>query len=125
MEVLRAVLIHLVVPTAGVFLYWQLCLKMKRDNVKSPPFATLFILFSAYGGWLMIFLTLQFWYWSGMALLGAIGLLSVTPVVMFGISIYLFQRRNLSNYHYVSYVASLAYICFVAVLIIYRVFFWQ
>ena len=124
MEVLRAILIHLVVPAAGIFLYWQLCLKMKRDNVENPPFVALFILFGIYGGWLIIFLTLQFWYWAGMASLGGLGLLSVAPIVTLGMSIYLFTNRKLSNYHYASYLASLAYVCFILAFIGYRVFFW-
>lgn len=98
---------------------------MRKSGVKEPPFVPLFILFGAYGGWLLIFLTFRFWYWSGMASLGFFGLILVAPVVAFGLSVYLFQQRKLSKYHYGSFLASVGYVCYIASLIIYRIFFWD
>jgi len=98
---------------------------MQASGVRQPPYVSLFVLFAAYGGWLMIFLTLRFWYWSGMALLGLMGLVFVAPAVIFAMSIYLFPKRKVSGYHYGAFVASVGYVCFVAALLIYRAFFWE
>ena len=43
---------------------------MKDNNIESPPFVPLFLLFVTYGGWLIVLLTKLFWVWSGMATLG-------------------------------------------------------
>jgi hypothetical protein len=124
-EFFRAISVHLAVPAAGLFLYLWLCNRMRKFDIEKPPFIPLFILFGAYGGWLMIFLTFWFSYWSGMASLGFFGLILVAPIVMLIQSVYLFLQRNLSKYHYGSFLASVGYICFIAALVGYRVFFWD
>ena len=118
METLRAVLIHLVMPAFGFSIYLWLCRKMHKSAIQKPPYIPLFILFIAYGGWLLILLTSIFWYWSGMASLGAIGLLTVSPIVMLIMAIYLFEQRKISTYHNISFVLSILYVVLVALIFI-------
>lgn len=116
MEVYRAVLTHIAIPLAGLFLYWLLCQRMWKSDIESPPIIPIFILFSAYGGWIIVFLSMLFGYWSGMTALVFVGLLLVVPVVMGLLALYLFWQRNLSKYHYASFLLSIGYIFFVAAL---------
>jgi hypothetical protein len=113
MEVLRAILIHLAAPSIGLCVYLWLCRKMRDSAIERPPYVPLFILFGAYGGWLLILLTLGFWKWSGMASFGAIALSTITPVAMLVMAIYLFPLRKISAYHEASFIASVFYIGFV------------
>ena len=70
MELVRAILIHAVVPFAGVALFVELRQKILEADIEEPQTVPLFILFATYGGWIVVILTLLFWYWSGMATLG-------------------------------------------------------
>ena len=80
-EIIRAVLIHLVTPAFGLACYIWLCTRMHRRGIPEPPYITYVFLFSVLGGWLMILLTALFWYWSGMASIGALFLAFISPFV--------------------------------------------
>ena len=82
MEIVKALLIHLVVPLVGLWMFMRLRDNMREAGIDNPPSVPLFIIFAAYGGWLMIVLTLLFWYWSGMAMVGTLGLLFLAPIVI-------------------------------------------
>ena len=112
-----AILFHVAIPAAGLMLYRQLCERMERSQIENPPTIPLFILFCAYGGWIIVFLTMFFWYWSGMAAIGLFGLLFVAPLVMIGLSYYLFPLRKLSKYHKFSFLLSVGYFGFIAAIL--------
>jgi hypothetical protein len=100
MEFVRGILVHLVVPLAGLLVFLWLRNKMREAQIERPPVIPLFIIFATYGGWLMIALTLLFWYWSGMALLGSMYLIFVAPLVMAALAIMMCRQRRLSRYHF-------------------------
>lgn len=114
MEIVKAVLIHLAVPAAG--LQWFLWLRedMREEQIECPPVSELFIIFATYGGLLMIALTKLFWYWSGMASLGLAYLLFIAPPVMLIMAWRLYPLRELSRYHKAALVACVSYVGVIA-----------
>lgn len=70
-EIAKFLIIHIVVPILGVVMYFWLLRRMYKQGLKDPPVAGLFIIFLNYGALLVQMLTSLFWYWSGMASLGA------------------------------------------------------
>ena len=123
MEVVKAILIHLAVPFAGVQAFLWLRNQMRAAQIERPPVIPLFIIFATYGGWVILVLTLLFWYWSGMALLGLIYLIFIAPVVMIVLAAQLYRQRRLSRYHFGSFIASGIYPCFLVVLALVRNFY--
>jgi hypothetical protein len=109
MEIVIAILIHLVVPLIGLSIFLRLRHKMLEAKIENPPVIPLFMIFATYGGWLMIVLTLLFWYWSGMALLGALYLVFLAPLVMIIVAVWSYRNRRLSQYHFGSFLASASY----------------
>jgi hypothetical protein len=109
------------VPAAGLQVFVWLKNDMHDAEIERPPIIPLFIIFATYGGWLMIALTLLFWYWSGMALLGGMYLIFVAPIVMTVLAIILYRQRNLSRYHFGSLIASGIYPCLLGLLML----FWH
>ena len=118
MKALIPILIYVLIPLAGLKLYLNLCKKMNEKGVKDAPFVELFLLFVNYGGWLLIFLTLICWYWSGMALLGAAYLFFVSPIITLFISVRLHFRRNLSSFHSSILLANIVYLVLTSILVI-------
>jgi len=110
MEALKAIFIHLVVPLLGLFIYKSLIEKMRIENVEEAPELEYFFIFVTYGGWLMVVLTSLFWYWSGMASIGVVFLIVISPVLLFINTIALFLIRNFSKYHSYAFWASLSYV---------------
>jgi hypothetical protein len=93
-EWITAILIHLVIPAAGICLYirWR---RAAQWAGAPPRFAIyLFALFFVWGGALLITLTSLFWYWSGMASLGTFFLLFASPLFMIPVVIGLWQMRH-------------------------------
>src|SRR5712671_5289886 len=99
MELLRAVLIHLVVPGAGALWYSAIVRRMRDREIKDPPVISLFIIFATWGGLLVLVLTTFFWYWSGMATLGLAYLIFLAPMVMVVIAVRMYLNRKLSHFH--------------------------
>ena len=104
-----ALLIHLFVPLVGLRIYLWLCQRMRQSKIPSPPYWPLLFLFISVGGWLLVLLTLRFWYWSGMASAGLAYLLFVAPVIMTVAAATLFNRLRESKYHFWAFVASTSY----------------
>ena len=69
----------------------------------------------------MVVLTSLFWYWSGMASLGAMYLILIAPVIMTLLAIVLFRQRRLSQHHFGSFIASGMYPCVLAVVAVVRI----
>ena len=122
MEVITPILIYLIAPLAGLSAFVRLKDQMRKSLIEDPPIIPLFIIFATYGGWLMIALTLRFWYWSGMALIGFIYLLYGAPLLMTALAVILYRQRRISGYHFGSFVASGIYPCIIAVIILARAF---
>lgn len=121
MEMVKFLLIHIMVPAAGLQIFVWLRNGMRAAEIEHPPVIPLFIIFATYGGWLMIVLTLLFWYWSGMALLGAMYLMFLAPFVMLILAAWLYPQRKLSRYHFGSFLASAGYIIIPVGVIVSRV----
>lgn len=115
MEAAKALIIHIGIPLAGVLAYMELCRRIRIREIQSPPYVEYFMIFFSYGGWIMIFATLRFWYWSGMATIGFFFLLTVMPLVFMGCTLSLFRNRKTSNYHLVALVCSCLYLVFIIV----------
>ena len=98
-EAVRAILIHLVTPAAGVGFYVWLCITMRRRGVAEPPYLTFFFLFATLGGWLLVGLTSVFWSWSGMASLGVFYLLLLSPFIASGFAFFMRDEWAESTFH--------------------------
>jgi hypothetical protein len=127
MDIVKALLIHLIVPAVG--LQWFLWLRddMREEQVENPPIISLFMIFATYGGLLLVILTTFFWYWSGMASLGLAYLLLLAPIVMLIIALCLYPQRKLSCFHKAAFVASACYVgavvCLIVGVIAWKLFF--
>jgi hypothetical protein len=110
MDEVRAILINLVVPVAGVWLFLRLRRRMLNAEIEEAPVIPLFILFATYGGLIIALLTALFCCWSGMATLGLAYLLLVAPVVMPALAIVFYRRRRLSSYHAAVFWLSAGYV---------------
>jgi hypothetical protein len=110
MEIVKALLIHLLVPAAG--LQWFLWLRedMRQEEVERPPVIPFFIIFATYGGLLLVVLTTLLWRWLGMASLGLAYLLFLAPVVMLVLAWRLYPQRGLSRFHRAAFIASASYV---------------
>jgi hypothetical protein len=75
-------LIHLVVPLAGIVIFFRLCRRLKAQGESPGVLVLLFWLFFCWGGVVVIGLTALFWSWSGMASLGAFFVLFISPFVV-------------------------------------------
>ena len=115
MEVVTSTLIHLVLPLVGLKIYLWLCQRMKGEGVVSPPILAYFILFFTYGGLIQLILTTLFWYWSGMASLGAAYLLFIAPLILLITAFLLFHKKVLSRFHYLAYIASMSYVTLISI----------
>jgi len=108
-KVIAAIGVNILVPLLGVIVFVLLCRRMWRTHIQSPPFFPYFILFTAFGGWVMVFLTALFWEWSGMASIGVFYLVLVAPIVTAGVAFSLRRFHALSVFHRVAYITSIVY----------------
>jgi hypothetical protein len=81
-EWVTALLIHLLVPLAGIIVYVRLCRRLSAQGESPVVLLLLFLLFFCWGGVLLVALTELFWYWSGMASLGTFFLLLISPFIV-------------------------------------------
>jgi hypothetical protein len=110
MEIVKPLLIYLVVPAVGLLVFRWLKDDMYEKEIEDPPIAPFFMIFATYGGWLIVILTLIFWHWSGMALLGVMYLMFLAPVTMIVLAVWLYPKRGLSPYHYGAFILSAGYL---------------
>jgi hypothetical protein len=110
MELLRFALIHVLVPAAGVVLFFWLVSRMFERQIENPPVFSLFIIFATWGSLLVLILTRFFLYWSGMSTVGLLYLVFLAPIVMFAIAVRCYLERKLSRFHMGALVASISYI---------------
>lgn len=108
-DIIIALIIHLIIPLAGLLYFWQLKNKMENENIKDAPKAELFIIFATYGGMLLVALTTLFWKWSGLASLGTFYLIIVAPIVMGFIAYRNRKTKGMSKYHNWTYKSGLLY----------------
>ena len=110
MELLKAALIHLAVPTAGVLWYLSIVRAMKDREISNSPVISLFVIFATWGSLVVLILTRFFWYWSGMATLGLAYLVLLAPIVMGFIAVRTYMVRKQSGFHMGAFLASIAYL---------------
>ena len=110
------IVIYLVVPIVGILAYLKIYRDIERKEIPYAPYIPIFILFFAYGGWLVFILTALFWEMSGMSALGYFVLMIPAPLVMIGCITWLYQHREKSTYHTYSLGASCFYVIFVAII---------
>ncbi|RYY19449.1 MAG: hypothetical protein EOO04_21985 [Chitinophagaceae bacterium] len=91
---------------------------MKTENIANPPALELFIIFSTYGGLLLVILTTYFWQWSGMASLGTFYLILGAPIAMGAIAYRTKQAKTMSKYHYWTYISAIFYFAIAPVAIL-------
>ena len=108
-EGLRAVLIHLVLPFAGMLFYLSLVRGMLDRHIEKPPLVSFLVIFATWGAFVVLVLTRFFWYWSGMATLGLFYLILVAPVVTRIRAITSYLNRKRSGFHTAAFVASVCY----------------
>jgi hypothetical protein len=108
-RVIAAIGVNIAAPLLGVICFVLVCRKMRQAHVQSPPFFSYFILFTVFGGWLMVLLTALFWEWSGMASLGVFYLVLVAPFLTAGVALSLRRCYALSVFHRAAYIASWVY----------------
>ena len=109
LEILTAIIIHLLVPFVGLLSFIFLIRKIKMEKINNPPIIDFFLIFATYGGLLLVMLTTFFWKWSGMASLGAFYLILGGPIVMGAIAYRNYKNKGLSKYHMLAYKAGLFY----------------
>ena len=108
-EVLSAIVIHIIIPCAGLLIYWTLCKRIKKEQIPNPPTKELFLIFATYGGLLLVLLTSLFWMWSGAASLGTFYLVLAAPILMAIIAIKTRNKRYISKYHKWTFLMSILY----------------
>lgn len=121
-EIIIAITIHLILPLIGILYFQRLRKQMKRDNISNTPTIELFIIFSTYGGLLLVALTTLFWKWSGLASLGTFYLILGAPIAMGIIALRHRQTKTISKYHKWTYLSGLLY--FAVAPIIFIILFW-
>lgn len=109
LEIISVSVIYLVLPICGLSWFLHLCEKMKNENIVNSPVEELFGVFWIYGTLLVVFLSVLFWGWSGVALLGMIFLVFAAPLLMAWISIRVRKKKGISNYHLLVLNAAMLY----------------
>ena len=99
-------MVNLVVPLAGLLIFFWLRDQMREQKIERPPIVPLFIILATYGCLLMVVLTVLFWRWSGMASLALAYLVLLAPIVMTILAVTLYRQRRLSQYHFGSFIGS-------------------
>lgn len=107
-EIIIAVIIHLIIPIVGLFMFLKLATKMKSEIIH-PPILEFFIIFATYGGLILVILTSIFWKWSGLASLGTFYLILAAPILLGIISYQQFKKRRISKFHYLAFQISALY----------------
>ncbi|MBP6824343.1 MAG: hypothetical protein KA368_22545 [Acidobacteria bacterium] len=109
MKVLTPVIIYFAVPGLGLLFFLRLKDFIVQQQMPSLPDTPLFLVFASYGGWLIVFLTELFWYWSGMASIGVGYLIFVAPIVLGYFAVRLYGQRNQSHFHFKLFIACACY----------------
>ncbi len=108
-EIITAIIIHLLIPIIGLLTYILLIRKIKKEIISNPPIIDFFLIFATYGVLLLVMLTTVFWEWSGIASLGTFYLIIGGPIVMGIIAYRNYRNKGLSKYHMLAYKAGLFY----------------
>lgn len=117
MDIFSFVVIHIIIPCLGLAYFLLIRSKMLRKEVSNPPIIEFFILFTSYGGLLLVVLTHLFWQWSGMATLGALYLVLLAPVIMFIMLLRVRKKIKISGYHNTAYIMCILYFIIVPILL--------
>lgn len=116
-EVLINLMTYCAVPVTAWCLYMRLYRRMEAKAVIEPPDIQFFLIFTVYGGWLMVFFILLARAWSDIMFLVLVYLIFVAPILMLCVAISLMQRFRLSLYHVGAFTASGIYVCMCAFIV--------
>ncbi|MBD0370687.1 MAG: hypothetical protein ICV60_07630 [Pyrinomonadaceae bacterium] len=116
-ELLTTLFIYSAVPVTAWCLYMRLYNRMQAAGVVDSPDIQFFLIFTVYGGWLMVFFILISKVWTAMMYLVLVYLILAAPIMMLVIAISLISDYKLSGYHLWAFVASGAYTAICAFLI--------
>lgn len=108
-DIIAALTIHLILPLAGLLWFLRLRKQMKDEVIPNAPTAETFLIFSTYGGLLLVALTTLFWKWSAMGTLGTLYLIFVAPILMGIIAYQNRKTRIISKYHNWTYLSGVLY----------------
>lgn len=108
--VLAGTVITLVVPLVGLALFLRLRSALRPYPNASALTARAFAVFVTYGGWLLVALTSLFWYWSGLASLGAAYLFLLAPLIMPAVAFLTRNDRRLSRVHAAIFWTAASYV---------------
>jgi len=106
---LFAIFVYIIIPLLGLVVFLFINRKMRLENIVNPPTMVIFIVFTNYGGLLLLVLTAYFLEWSGAASLGVFYLIFIAPVVMAFIAYKPSKNRHVSIYHKRSFIACISY----------------
>ena len=108
-DIFIALIIHLIIPLTGLLFFLRIKRQMKIENIINAPTHELFIIFSTYGGLVLVLLTTLFWKWSGMASIGTFYLSIIAPILMILVCYRQFKFKNKSYYNLIAFWAGLLY----------------
>jgi len=117
-EVIIALIIHFIIPLAGLIYFLRLRKQMKKENIQNAPIIELFIIFVTYGGVILVVWTELFWYWSAIASLVTFYLILVAPIVMGIIAYHNRKTKAVSKYHNWTYILGVVYAVIVPIITI-------
>lgn len=120
-ELLEYLLAYGAVPLTAGHLYVRLHQQIDEKGVREPPGPELFLIFTVYGGWLMVFLVALARAWSNFLYLVLFYLLLVAPILMLCVAVVLIPRRQYSRYHMRALMASGGYVCLFGLAIIFLI----
>ena len=113
-----AVIIHILFPLVGFFIFASLTKKMKNEDVEKPPKIDLVLLITNYLVLLYILLTELFWGWSAIASLTTFYHTLVAPILMLIIAYKNYKIRKRSIYHHWIYKFGLLYCVLIAIFLL-------
>lgn len=105
-------LIYLALPISGLFLFGLLVLRMYNKRICKKPITELFVVFLSFGGLIVFLLTVLFWHWSALALIGLLYLVIIAPILHIIIIIYLRKEVKNSVFHKWIYKCLISYFIF-------------
>ena len=101
LQILQTIIVFLLVPAAGVYLYLRSLQKINREVEDFAMEIHLLVVFANYGVLLLLFLTTIMWGWSGMSSLGVFYLILIAPFMMLYIAYKGEKLKSESGYYMV------------------------
>jgi len=117
MDTLIPILIYIVTPIVGFILFIKTLIKLSPIQKTKAFTLKLFLSFSILGGLLLLFLTILFWKWSGMASIGSIFLILFAPIIMGVIGFESYRKLEIDSGEKILFRFSIAYFIFLPIIL--------